>query len=126
MVRIIVVVLLALCGMMGWAQNDSLAKFHYVDRPLHTESVEYIDSIMCADSLRIPEPEFTAAELNSPMMRTDNTVVERKGVMDFLRGVYDWCVDHLFLSGLLVIVLIVLITWAIYKFCSYFFIARKP
>ncbi|MBQ7691904.1 MAG: hypothetical protein IJT30_12050 [Muribaculaceae bacterium] len=65
---------------------------------------------------------FTPEELNSAMM-TDRIRLNDKGNDRF--SLTDWCFDHLFLSGLLALLLAYGGTWVVYRICRYFFITLK-
>ena len=65
---------------------------------------------------------ITAEELKSPMMSIN---LQKTTNGNNSRSLFDWCLDHLFLSSILALVLTYGGTWLIYRICSYLFITRK-
>ena len=116
---------IAVCG---WLACGAQANMVDVDN-MPTEDPELVDNIdsievvddFNTDSVIAAASAFTPDELNSPMM-TDGAQKTTTGNTGTL---IDWCLEHLFLSGMLALAIIGGGIWVIYRLCRYFFITRK-
>ena len=99
----------------------------HIDRGVTAGGVSPSDRAATADSLAVVTPTFSEAELNSPMMRLDKPIVEKRGFLKAsIDSIVEWCFEHPFWSGLLINLVLGLAVWLGYRLCRYFFIERKP
>ena len=115
---------LALC----WAQPDNADYDPYDPESAYVNDIDdeeedgdTLDAAVIAANIAAAR-EFTPEELSSPMM----TISEAKTAKgNDSTGLFDWCLNHLFISGILSLIIAGGGTWLVYRSGSYLFITLK-
>ena len=123
---------LAVCGWLACgAQSDPAEDIDSVrtawemaDEPYHGQADDGDTAyyIINTESIIAAASKFTPEELNSPVMN-ESAHATAHGNDRF--KLVDWCFEHLFISGLLALLLAYGGTWVVYRICRYLFIKPK-
>ena len=118
---------LALVGGLAfcWAQTDN-TDFEDPDRPESelTIDIDDEDSLDAkATAIIAAASTFTPEELSSRMM----SISEQKTTKgnNSGGGFWDWCLEHLFISGIVALLIATGGTWLVYRICRFLFITNK-